>query len=108
MSSLLPIRRLVRTVYIGAAVVVVACIPWVLAAEAFGWSQRPAHLLQSFVAVPVAFVSSVAFLCLRTHEDAPKWERRAAWAVCILSGAWVAMLVWVYVALARGMFPGPA
>lgn len=102
------IRRLVRTVFIGAAVVVVACMPWVLAAEAFGWSQRPVHLLQSFVAIPVAFVSSVAFLCLRTPEDAPRWERRAAWAVCILSGVWVAMLVWVCVALARGMFPGPA
>ena len=101
-------HRLVRTVFIGAAVVVVACMPWVLAAEAFGWSQRPVHLLQSFVAVPVAFVSSVAFLCLRTPEDAPKWERRAAWAVCILSGAWVAMLLVVCVALARGMFPGPA
>lgn len=101
-------HRLVRTVFIGAAVVVVACMPWVLAAEAFGWSQRPVHLLQSFVAIPVAFVSSVAFLCLRTPEDAPRWERRAAWAVCILSGAWVAMLLVVCVALARGMFPGPA
>ena len=108
MSAPLPIRILVRIVFIGAAVVVVACIPWVLAAEAFGWSQRPVHLLQSFVAVPVAFVSSVAFLCLRAPEESPKWERRAAWTVCVLSGAWLAMLLWVCVALARGMFPGPA
>ncbi len=108
MSSPLPIRRLVRTVFIGAAVVVVACIPWVLAAEAFGWSQRPVHLLQSFVAIPVAFLASAIFLCLRTPEDAPRWERRAAWAVCVLSGVWVSMLVVVWVALARGMFPGPA
>jgi hypothetical protein len=108
MSSPLSIRRLVRSVFMGAAVVVLLCMPWVLAAEAFGWSQRPVHLLQSFVAVPIAFLSSVAFLCLRTPEDAPKWERRAAWAVCILSGAWVAMLLVVCVALAGGMFPGPA
>ena len=108
MSSPLFIRRLVRAVFIGAASVVLLCMPWVLAAEAFGWSQRPVHLLQSFVAIPVAFVSSVAFLCLRTPEDALRWERRAAWAVCILSGSWVAMLVWVFVALARGMLPGPA
>ena len=108
MSSPLSIRRLVRTIFIGAAVVVLLCVPWVLAAEAFGWSQRPVHLLQSFVAVPVAFLSSVTFLCLRAPEEVPKWERRAAWAVCVLSGAWLAMLVWVYVALARGMFPGPA
>lgn len=101
-------RRLVRTVFIGAASVVLLCMPWVLAAEEYGWSQRPVHLLQSFVAVPIAFVSSVAFLCLRTHEDAPKWERRAAWAVCVLSGLWLLLMAWVFVALARGMFPGPA
>lgn len=95
-------------VFVGAAIVVLLCIPWVLAAEAFGWSQRSVHLLQSFVAVPVAFVSSVVFLCLRTPEEAPRWERRAAWAVVVLSGAWLAMLVSVCVALARGMFPGPA
>ena len=108
MSAPLPIRLLVRTVFIGAAVVVVACIPWVWATEAFGWSQRPVHLLQSFIAIPAAFVSSVTFLFLRAPEEAPKWERRAAWAVCVLSGAWLAMLLWVCVALARGMFPGPA
>ncbi len=101
-------RRLLRTVFIAASVIVLVCIPWVLVAEAYGWTQRPAHLLQSFVAVPVAFVSSVAFLCLRTHEDAPKWERRAAWAVCVLSGLWLLLMAWVFVALARGMFPGPA
>ena len=108
MSAPLPIRLLVRTVFIGAAVVVVACIPWVLATEAFGWSQRPVHLLQSFIAIPAAFVSSVTFLFLRAPEEAPKWERRAAWAFCVLSGAWLAMLAWVLVALSRGMFPGPA
>ena len=108
MSSPLPIRRLTRIAFIVSAAVVIACIPWVLAAEAFGWSQRPVHLLQSCVAIPVAFVSSVGFLCLRVPQEAAKWERLAAWTVCVLSGAWLAMLVWVYVALARGMFPGPA
>lgn len=91
-----------------SAGVVLACMPWVWAAECFGWDQRPAHLLQSLVAAPVSFLSSGAFLCLRSPEDAPAWERRAAWAVFIVSGAWVAMLAWVFMALARGMFPGPA
>jgi hypothetical protein len=101
-------RQILRTIFIGAAVVVLLCMPWVLAAEAFGWNQRPAHLLQSFIAIPIAFLSSGIFLWLRSPEDAPAWERRAAWAVWVLSGAWVAMLAWVFVALARGMFPGPA
>ena len=108
MSAPLPIRLLVRTVFIGAAVVVVACIPWVLATEAFGWSQRPVHLLQSFIAIPIAFLSSGMFLWLRAPEGSPAWERRVAWTVWALSGAWLAMLAWVLLALSRGMFPGPA
>ena len=93
---------------IGAAVTGLLCIPWVLASEAYGWSQRPAHLLQSFIAIPIAFLSSGIFLWLRSPEGAPAWERRLAWAVWILSGLWVLMLAWVFVALSRGMFPAPA
>lgn len=101
-------RRLLRTIFIGSAVIVLLCMPWVLAAEAYGWTQRPAHLLQSFVAIPVTFLSSGMFLWLRSPEDAQAWERRLAWAVWILSGLWLALVAWVFVALARGMFPGPA
>ena len=101
-------RRLLRTFFIGAAVIVLLCMPWVLAAEAYGWNQRPAHLLQSFVAIPIAFLSSGIFLWLPSPEGAPVWERRLAWAVWALSGLWVLMMAWVFVALARGMFPGPA
>ena len=101
-------RQLLRTILLVAAVVVLLCIPWVLSAEAFGWNQRPAHLLQSFAAIPVAFLSSGMFLWLRSPEGAPAWERRLAWVVWVLSGAWLAMLTWVLVALSRGMFPGPA
>ncbi len=100
-------RRIIRAVFLGATGVVLLCMPWVLAAEAYGWNQRPAHLLQSFIAIPIAFLSSGMFLWLRVPEDAPAWERWAAWAVWVLSGAWLAMLAWVLVALSRGMFPGP-
>jgi hypothetical protein len=101
-------RRLWRTIFIVAAAVVLVCIPWVLTAEAYGWNQSPAHLLQSFIAVPVAFLSSGIFLRLRSPEGAPVWERRLAWAVWALCGLWVLVLMWVFVALARGMLPGPA
>ena len=101
-------RRLLRTTFIGSSVVVLLCIPWVLSAEAFGWNQRPAPLLQSFAAIPVAFLSSGIFLWLPSPEGTPAWERRLAWAVWVLSGLWVLMLAWLFVALARGMFPAPA
>ena len=101
-------RRLLRTIFIAASVVVLFCMPWILAAEAYGWSQRPAHLLQSFIAIPVAFLSSGIFLCLRSPEGAPVWERRSAWVVWVLSGVWLTLLAWVIAALSRGMFPGPA
>ena len=97
-----------RILFIGAAVVVLLCMPWVLAAEAYGWNQRPAHLLQSFIAIPIAFLSSGIFLWLPSPEGSPPWERRLAWAVWVFSGLWVLMMAWVFVALARGMFPGPA
>ena len=108
MTSPLTFRRMVRHTFILAASVVLVCMPCVLVSELMGWYQRSLHILQSFVAIPVAFLSSGVFLCLRVPEDAPVWERRTAWAVFILSGAWVAMLVIVLVALSRGMFPGPA
>jgi hypothetical protein len=108
MSNPLRARRLVLGVFIGAAVVVLLCIPWVLAAEAYGWNQQPAHLLQSFLAIPTSFLSSGIFLWLPSPEGSPAWERRLAWAVWVLSGLWVAGVAWVLVALARGMFPGPA
>lgn len=99
-------RRLLRTTFIAAAFVVVLCIPWVLMAESHGWNQRPAHLLQSFIAVPVAFLSSGVFLWLPSPHGAPLWERRLAWAVWVLSGLWVALIAYVLVALAGGRFPG--
>jgi hypothetical protein len=101
-------RRLVRILFIGAAVVVLLCMPWVLAAEAYGWNQRPAHLLQSFLAIPIAFLTSGIFLWLPSPEGSPVWERRLAWAVWVLSVLWLLLMAWVFVALARGMFPGPA
>jgi hypothetical protein len=101
-------RRLSRIFFIGAAAVVLLCMPWVLAAEVYGWNQQPAHLLQSFIAIPTAFLSSGVFLWLPSPEGSPAWERRLAWTVWVLSGLWVLMLAWVFVALSRGMFPGPA
>jgi hypothetical protein len=108
MFTVFSARRFLRTSFIGAAAVVLLCMPWVLAAEACGWNQRPAHLLQSFVAIPIAFLSSGIFLWLPSPEGTPAWERRLAWAVWVLSGLWVLMLAWAFVALARGMFPAPA
>jgi hypothetical protein len=108
MFTVFSARRFLRTSFIGAAAVVLLCMPWVLAAEAYGWNQRPAHLLQSFVAIPIAFLSSGIFLWLPSPEGNPAWERRLAWAVWVLSGLWVLMLAWAFVALARGMFPAPA
>lgn len=101
-------RRVLRTIFIASSVVVLLCMPWILAAEAYGWSQRPAHLLQGFIAIPIAFLSSGIFLWLPSPEGAPAWERRLAWGVCVLSGFWLLLMAWVFVALARGMFPGPA
>lgn len=108
MTSPLTLRRMIRHTFVLASSVVLVCMPWVLVAEALGWNQRPVHILQSFVTIPVAFLSSGLFLCLRVPENSPVWERRAAWVVLILTGAWIMMLGLALVALSQGMFPGPA
>ncbi len=108
MTSPLTFRRMVRHAFVMAASATLVCVLWVLVAEVMGWYQRPMHILLSFVVIPVAFLSSGLFLCLRVPVDPPAWERRVAWVVFFLSGAWLTMLVMVWGALSRGMFPGPA
>jgi len=59
---------------LGGVGLVFVCVPWLWCAERLGWSQRPIHLMQTFLAVPVAFI---------------------AWVVVVASGLWLAFLAYV-------------
>ncbi len=70
-------------------------MPWLWYAERWGWNQRPIHLIQTFVAVPVAFVAGALFLWFgRAAEEGRGW-RSFAWVVVVTSGLWLACLAYV-------------
>jgi hypothetical protein len=86
-----------RRIFLAAAAVVVACMPLVFLAERLGWNQRPLHLAQSFVAVPVACVASGLYLWSRRGQPGEGAMRALAWFVFVGTLLWVALLVFALV-----------
>jgi hypothetical protein len=84
-----------RRIFLGAATVVVACMPLVILAEKLGWNQRPIHKAQSFVAVPVACLASGLYLWGRRGQPGDGAMRALAWLVFVVSLLWTALLAYV-------------
>jgi hypothetical protein len=84
-----------RRIFSAAAAAVVACMPLVTLAEKLGWNQRPIHLAQSFVAVPVACVASGLYLWSRRGQPGEGAMRALAWFVFVGTLLWVALLAYV-------------
>ena len=84
-----------RQTYLVASAVVVGCMPLVTLAEKLGWNQRPLHLLQSFIAVPVACVASGLYLWSRRGQPGDGAMRALAWFVFVGTLLWVALLAYV-------------
>ena len=89
------LTKLCRRLMLGAVGLVFVCMPWLWCAERLGWSQRPIHLLQTFLAVPVAFIAGALFLWLGRSAPADRGWRPFAWVVVVASGLWVAFLAYV-------------
>ena len=89
------LTKLCRRLMLGGVGLAFACAPWLWCAERWGWNQRPIHLAQTFVAVPVAFVAGALFLWFgRSSEEGRAW-RPFAWVVVVASGLWLAFLAYV-------------
>jgi hypothetical protein len=86
---------LLRRIFLGAAAVVVACMPLVTLAEKLGWNQRPIHQAQSFIAVPVACLASGLYLWTRRGQPGEGAMRALAWLVFVGTLLWLALLVFV-------------
>ena len=82
-----------RRIFLAATAVVVACMPLVTLAEKFGWNQRPIHLAQSFIAVPIACLASGLYLWSRRGQSGEGAMRALAWLVFVVTLLWVALLV---------------
>ena len=90
-----PLTRLCRALLALATGTILACIPWLLVVERNGGDQRPIHLLQSFVAVPLAVVSAAGFLWSVRNDPSVRGWRAAAWLVLLGAGLWLAFLAYV-------------
>ncbi len=84
-----------RRIFLGAAAVVVACMPLVILAEKLGWNQRPIHQAQSFIAVPIACLASGLYLWGRRGQPGEGALRALAWLVFVVTLLWVALLAYV-------------
>jgi hypothetical protein len=92
---------LLRPVFLLSGLCALACIPGILAAERFGWSERPFHAAQ-FLSALVCFVGSLGYLLMARHRtDTPL--RVLAVTAAVLSGSYLAFLAWV---IARIDFSG--
>jgi hypothetical protein len=84
-----------RKAFLAAVGVVIACIPWLWLAERSGWSQRPIHFIQTFLAVPAVWLASVGFLWFGRVEPGSRGLRVFAWFAWFIATLWLAFLAYV-------------
>jgi hypothetical protein len=84
-----------RWVFLAASSLVIACMPWLWLAERFGWSQRPIHLVQTFLAVPTVWLASAGFLWFGRVEPGSRGLRVFAWFAWFIATLWLAFLAYV-------------
>lgn len=82
-----------RRIFLSASAFTLLCVPIVTLAEKLGWNQRPIHLAQSFIAVPVACLASGLYLWSRRGQTGEGAMRALAWLVFIVTFLWIALLV---------------
>ena len=86
---------LYRKAFLLAVGVVIACIPWLWLAERYAWSQRPIHLIQTFLAVPTVWLASAGFLWFGRAEPGSRGLRVFAWFAWFIATLWVGFLAYV-------------
>jgi len=93
--AMTPATMLFRRLFLGAAAVVVACMPLVTLAEKLGWNQRLIHQAQSFIAVPITCLASGLYLWNRRGQPGEGAMHPLAWLVFVVTCMWVALLAYV-------------
>jgi hypothetical protein len=81
-----------RPAFLLSGLCALACLPAILVAERLAWSERPLHATQ-MIACLLCFLTSTAYL-LR-NRTAPRNSRATAWLASLLSGGYLAFLLWV-------------
>lgn len=99
-SPIVPQKRkdsIAHSLFMGAGIYALACVPAILLAERLGWSQSFFHATQ-LVATILCFPAA-AFFLWRTRGLRFNWARCLALVACVLSGLWLACVIYVLLSL---------
>ena len=75
------------------ATYILGCIPAILLAEQYGWTQTPFHLTQ-LIAVVLCLISCIVFLAATRSSPFRIWQWLASVAL-VLSLLWLALVAYV-------------
>ena len=99
-SQVAPQKRMTSialALFMGAGIYALACAPAILLAERLGWSQSFFHATQ-FVATILCVTVAPFFLWI-TRGLRFNWARWFALIACVLSGLWLAFVIYVLMSL---------
>ena len=86
-----------RILFMGAGVYALTCAAAILIMERLGWSQSFFHVTQ-IVATILCGLAAALFLWL-TRGARFDWARRVAITACVLSGLWMALVLYIFITL---------
>ena len=87
------VARVSRRVLAVTATYILGCIPAILLAERYGWTQAPFHLTQ-LIAVIFCLISCIVFLVATRSSPFRLWQWLASVALVLLL-LWIALVAYV-------------
>ena len=92
-STISAAARVSRRVLVVTATYILGCIPAILLAERYGWTQAPFHLTQ-LIAVVLCLISCIVFLVATRSSPFRLWQWLASIALGLLL-LWLALVAYV-------------
>ena len=92
-STTSAVARVSRRVLVVTATYILGCIPAILLAERYGWTQAPFQLTQ-LIAVILCLISCIVFLVATRSSPFRLWQWLASVALVLLL-LWIALVAYV-------------
>lgn len=93
LSAISVVARVSRRVLVVTAAYILGCIPAILLAERYGWTQTPFHLTQ-LIAVVLCLLSCIVFLATTRSSPFRLWQWLASVALVLLL-LWLALVAYI-------------
>ena len=91
------ITSIAHFLFMGTGIYALACAPAILLAERLGWSQSFFHATQ--LVATILCVPAAACFLWNTRGLRFTWARCFAFVACVLSGLWLAFVLYVFLTL---------